>query len=91
MSKIEKLGTNLGTMGNDIPHVKATEIVEPTVIARPKPWASLFQQNRVATHGMALRYIPLQNVDGHAVIQLELQDVEEEEPTSLEVIQGTMQ
>lgn len=39
----------------------------------------MFQQNRAATHGMTLRCIPPQIVDGQPVVQLELQDVVEEE------------
>ncbi|XP_019240935.1 PREDICTED: uncharacterized protein LOC109221026 [Nicotiana attenuata] len=35
--------------------------------AEPQAWANLFQQNRATTHGMTLRYIPPQIVDGQLV------------------------
>lgn len=37
-----------------------------------KKWSNLFQQNRVSTHGMALKYVPLQIIDGQTVVQLEV-------------------
>lgn len=44
-----------------------------------KKWTNLFRQNRVATHGMALNYVPPQIIDGQTVVQLEVQDVKKEE------------
>lgn len=57
-----------------------TKVVNPVDRrAEPKLWSILFQQNRVATPGMALRYVPPQIIEGQTVVQLEMQDAKEVE------------
>lgn len=58
LHKIEKRKPKMDMTVSKIPQVTANEIVKPVTVVGPKPWTSLFQQNRVATHGMTLRYIP---------------------------------
>nr|XP_033516336.1 uncharacterized protein LOC117280697 [Nicotiana tomentosiformis] len=42
-------------------------------------WTNLFKENRSATNGMTLSYIPPQIVNGQTVVQLEVEEVEPEE------------
>ncbi|XP_060211626.1 uncharacterized protein LOC132639162 [Lycium barbarum] len=42
------------------------------------PWVNLFKQNRLASHGMPLKYIPPSIVDGEIVVELDKAEVEKE-------------
>ena len=44
-----------------------------------EPWVNMFKNNRVASNGMKLSYVPPQVVDGQAVVQLEEKELHEEE------------
>ncbi|OIS99813.1 hypothetical protein A4A49_01747 [Nicotiana attenuata] len=67
--------TSIGPNENEIVNKNPKETNHAEGRAELRAWAKLFQQNRVATHGMPLRCVPPQIVDGQTVVKLDLQDV----------------
>lgn len=67
ISAIDLIEPNIDLIESGKPQVSINNTGKAT-IGGPKLWTSLFQQNRAATHEMALGYIPPTIVDGKIVV-----------------------